>query len=58
MTHSFKIHSIKELYIINKKVYHTFDIKFEVKFTETSEISQSTEQYFANITPPSHFIAL
>lgn len=52
MTHSLKIDSIKELCIINKKVYYTFDIKFEVKFTETSEISQSTEQYFANITPP------
>ncbi len=55
MTHSLKIDSIKELCIINKKVYYTFDIKFEVKFTETSEISQSTEQYFANITPPFTF---
>ncbi len=32
-------------------MFYTFGIKFEVKFTETSEISQSTEQYFANITP-------
>lgn len=57
MTHSLKIDSIKELCIINKKVFCTFGIKFKHKLIKKIRNKARLRLFFEK-NSPLHFIAL